>query len=99
MEQKNPRLNIVFIFLWLFNNTSNSHFNTLSNQLILIQTFISKILGGYLSLKLGAKLVLAGSILIGSILTLVIPVAANLSYIALFVCRFFTGVAHVNYIH
>jgi MFS transporter, ACS family, solute carrier family 17 (sodium-dependent inorganic phosphate cotransporter), member 5 len=43
---------------------------------------------------IGAKIVLAGAILIGSILTILIPVAARLSYIALFACRFFTGVAH-----
>jgi len=42
----------------------------------------------------GAKIVLAGSILIGSILTILIPVSARLSYIALFVCRFLIGAAH-----
>ena len=47
-------------------------------------------------MRLGAKLVLAGAILIGSVLTLLIPVAARLSYIALIACRFLTGVAHVR---
>lgn len=55
-----------------------------------------QIIGGYLSLKFGAKLVLGGAILIGSILTLLIPIAARIDYIALWFCRFFTGVAHVN---
>lgn len=49
-----------------------------------------------MSIKLGAKLVLAGAILVGSILTIVIPFAADVSEYALVACRFFTGVAHVN---
>jgi MFS family permease len=54
-----------------------------------------QIIGGALSLKFGAKIVLAMAILVGSILTIVIPFAAQLHYIALIVCRVFTGVAHV----
>ncbi len=46
-------------------------------------------------MRFGAKIVLAAAILIGSILTILIPVASYVSYIALFFCRFFTGVAHV----
>jgi hypothetical protein len=48
-----------------------------------------------LSLKFGAKIVLAGAILLGSILTIIIPFAARWSYGALVACRFLTGVAHV----
>jgi hypothetical protein len=44
----------------------------------------------------GAKIVLAGAILLGSILTILIPVAAQWSYMALVACRFLTGVAHVS---
>jgi len=55
-----------------------------------------QIAGGALSYKYGAKIVLAAAILAGSILTAIAPLAARLSYIALIVCRFFTGVAHVS---
>lgn len=54
----------------------------------------TQVAGGYLSMKLGAKITLAGAILIGSIFTLLAPVAAELSYIAIAVCRFMTGVSH-----
>lgn len=54
----------------------------------------TQVLGGYLSMRFGAKIVLAAAILIGSILTILIPVASYVSYVALFFCRFFTGVAH-----
>ena len=56
---------------------------------------IFKIAGGYLSMKFGAKIVLGGAILIGSLLTLAMPYAAQISYTVLALCRFFTGVAHV----
>lgn len=54
----------------------------------------TQVAGGFLSLRFGAKIVLAGAILVGSILTLIIPVAAKLDYKALVACRFFIGVAH-----
>ena len=57
---------------------------------------ITQIPGGYLSTKFGAKITLAITILIGSIFTLLIPLAANFSYVALIACRFITGFAHVN---
>lgn len=47
-----------------------------------------------MSIKLGAKIVLAFAILAGSILTLLIPMAAEMGYMALIACRFFTGVVH-----
>ena len=56
----------------------------------------TQILGGYLSLKLGAKITLGGAILIGSVFTILVPLAANMSYMALIACRFITGIAHVN---
>jgi hypothetical protein len=46
-------------------------------------------------MKFGAKIVLGGAILIGSLLTLAMPYAAHISYTVLALCRFFTGVAHV----
>jgi len=46
-------------------------------------------------MKFGAKIVLGGAILIGSLLTLAMPYAAQISYTVLALCRFFTGVAHV----
>ncbi len=56
----------------------------------------TQVLGGYLSLKLGAKITLAGAIFIGSVFTLLIPLAAEISYIGLIACRFVIGVAHVK---
>jgi MFS family permease len=56
-----------------------------------------KVLGGYLSIMFGAKIVLGMAILIGSILTLIVPVAAPISYVALVASRFLTGVAHGSF--
>jgi MFS family permease len=47
-----------------------------------------------LSIKLGAKIVLAMAILVGSVLTIAVPFAARWNYMALIACRFLTGVAH-----
>lgn len=54
-----------------------------------------KIPGGYLSIKFGPKIVLAISYLLGSILTVLLPVFARSSYIALIACRFCIGLLHV----
>lgn len=54
----------------------------------------TQIAGGFLSIKFGAKIVLAIAILIGSLLTMLSPVASGISPWVLFACRFFTGVAH-----
>lgn len=52
--------------------------------------------GGYLSMKIGPKLVLAGAFLIGSSFTIILPFFARFHYIALAVCRFIIGLAHVR---
>jgi MFS family permease len=63
----------------------------------LINIFYSqKIPGALLSLRFGPKIVLFFSILISSLLTLLTPLAANSSFITLFVCRLLIGIAHVN---
>lgn len=54
----------------------------------------TQVAGGYLSIKFGAKVTLCASILIGSIFTMLAPVASHASYIVLAICRFFTGVCH-----
>lgn len=54
----------------------------------------TQVAGGYLSMILGAKITLAGAIGVGSIFTLLVPLAADYSYIALVICRFMTGFAH-----
>lgn len=54
----------------------------------------TQVAGGYASLVFGAKITLAFAILVGSIFTLLAPLAASWSYGALVACRFLTGVAH-----
>ncbi len=49
-----------------------------------------------MSLKFGPKIVIGLAILIGSLLTVVLPFLARLSYIGLIVCRFLIGCAHVS---
>jgi len=56
----------------------------------------TQIAGGYASLIFGAKITLAVAIFIGSLFTLLAPIAAQYSWIALVACRFLTGFAHVN---
>jgi len=51
------------------------------------------VLGGYLSLKLDSKKLIATSILIGSILTLLTPIAASLNHKIVYVCRFLIGIS------
>ena len=46
-------------------------------------------------MKIGGQKVLAYSMLLGSFMTALVPLAANLSYVALIICRFLTGVVHV----
>lgn len=55
---------------------------------------VTEIPGGYLSLRFGAKIVLALSMLIGSLFTVLIPVSARFHWIALVVCRLIVGAAH-----
>lgn len=54
----------------------------------------TQVLGGYASLKLGAKITLAGAIGGGSIFTLLIPISAQYSWALLVACRFMTGFCH-----
>jgi len=56
----------------------------------------TQVAGGYASLVFGAKITLAGAIFIGSLFTLLAPLAAQWSWIALLACRFLTGFAHVR---
>lgn len=56
--------------------------------------FLTQILGGFLSFKFGPRRVLAFTMLLASVSTLVIPPSARASYIILFICRFVTGLAH-----
>lgn len=55
---------------------------------------ITEIPGGYLSMKIGPKMVLALSVLVSSIFTIALPWFARFSPIALSVCRFIIGAAH-----
>lgn len=57
----------------------------------------TQVVGGYASLKLGAKITLAGAIGGGSIFTLLSPLAANYSWWALVACRFMTGFFHAAF--
>ena len=59
---------------------------------------LTQILGGFLAFKLGGKRVLSMSMLVAAIFTLIIPPCARWSYIALFICRFIVGLAHVSQI-
>jgi MFS family permease len=56
---------------------------------------LTQVVSGWLSLKFGGKKVLAFSMLMGSILTILVPVSARTSYILLIICRFFNGLFHV----
>ena len=51
--------------------------------------------GGALSIKYGSKIVIGVAILTGSILTMLIPLLSEISYVALIICRFLIGLAHV----
>jgi MFS family permease len=77
----------------LLHKVENYNNNTLSYH----QKLNKKVLGGFLSIKLGAKVVLGAAIFVGSILTVIIPFAAQTSYVALVACRFLTGVAHGSF--
>lgn len=46
--------------------------------------------------KMKGKIVLATSMLLGSAMTLLVPVSARFGYMALIFCRFLNGLAHVN---
>lgn len=50
--------------------------------------------GGWLSFRFGGRLVLAFSMGVGSLITLLIPICARIHYWALFACLFVGGVAH-----
>ena len=52
-----------------------------------------KVIGGWLSLKFGPKIVLGITILAASILTVLTPVAAQISFILLVFLRFVIGLA------
>ncbi len=54
----------------------------------------TQIVGAWLAIRFGPKIVLVISIFISSIFTLLTPLAARLGYIALFICRFLIGLAH-----
>lgn len=55
---------------------------------------MTQILGGWLSLKIGGKLTAAFTILLGSVCTLLIPLAARTDYYFLIAIRFLTGFFH-----
>jgi hypothetical protein len=52
--------------------------------------------GGWLALKFGTKIVIGSCILISSIFTLLLPLAARVHVFFLIACRFTIGLAHVN---
>ncbi len=54
----------------------------------------TQVAGAWLAIRFGPKIVLVISILISSIFTLLTPLAARISYVALFICRFLIGLAH-----
>jgi MFS transporter, ACS family, solute carrier family 17 (sodium-dependent inorganic phosphate cotransporter), member 5 len=54
----------------------------------------TQIIGGFLSFKLGASIVIGVSMLIGSVMTILNPIAANTSWIGIFVCRIILGMTH-----
>jgi MFS transporter, ACS family, solute carrier family 17 (sodium-dependent inorganic phosphate cotransporter), member 5 len=58
---------------------------------------LTQIAGGYLATKFGAKRVLASSIFIASIFTLLTPLASEINYILAFTARFVIGVFHGLY--
>jgi MFS family permease len=53
-----------------------------------------KIPGAWLAFKFGGKRMIASSMGIGSLITILIPFCARLHYLALIICLFLTGVAH-----
>ena len=55
---------------------------------------LTEIPGGWLSLKFGSKIVLAVAILVGSVLTLLLPFAARIHVGMLIAGRFLIGLAH-----
>jgi MFS family permease len=61
-------------------------------------SFSFKILGAWLSIKFGSKIVLLFSILIASIFTILTPLAARQGYTVLIITRFIIGLAHVTQI-
>jgi ACS family sodium-dependent inorganic phosphate cotransporter-like MFS transporter 5 len=55
---------------------------------------LTQIIGGWLAIRFGSKIVLEISILLGSVFTLLTPVAARLHWTCLIACRFLIGIAH-----
>jgi ACS family sodium-dependent inorganic phosphate cotransporter-like MFS transporter 5 len=53
--------------------------------------------GGWLTVRFGGKKVLCLVILTSSIFTLLTPLAARISYLAMIICRFLTGFFQVKY--
>ena len=58
--------------------------------------FFKKIPGGWLAHKFGGKKLVAFSMLLGSILTLLVPWTSNLGLYSVIICRFLTGFVHVS---
>lgn len=58
---------------------------------------LTQIPGGWLSFRFGGKIVLGLSMGIGSAITMLIPLSAQIHYWALIVCLFFTGAAHGSF--
>ena len=67
-------------------------------SLVYVGMLSTQVIGGWLSLVVGPKIVLGISILFGSVFTMVSPLAANFSYIMLMVLRLFIGVSQVRLI-
>ena len=65
-------------------------------SLVYVGMLSTQVIGGWLSLVVGPKIVLGISILFGSVFTMVSPLAANFSYIMLMVLRLFIGVSQVR---
>jgi hypothetical protein len=68
----------------------------LLGDILKLNVLKQKIIGGWLSLILGPKLVLGVSIFMGSIFTLFSPMAAHFDYKMLMVLRLFIGFSQVK---
>lgn len=55
---------------------------------------MAQIPSGWIAHKIGGKKVYATAILIGSIISTLVPMSANISYLVLALCRFITGIFH-----
>ena len=56
---------------------------------------LTQILGGWFSVKFGGNLTLSLAITLGSIVTLLLPMASRMGFIWSFMCRFLIGFFHV----